>query len=107
MPVFVHDQHAKPIASVEQFRGGRIVGTAVGVRAHLLELAYSPLQQAVRHSDSDPGKILMIARSLNLDRFAVQEQSLLSIEPKSPYPERRCGRIDLLPALLDACHDPI
>ena len=50
------------------------------VAAHLLEYAQPEVLQAVGQRNPHASVILVVAGSLNLERFAVKEESLLRIE---------------------------
>ena len=54
-PALVHDQHAEPVAGVEQFRRGRIVRGADGVAAEFLQFLHAEFLQRIRHGRADAG----------------------------------------------------
>ncbi len=47
-PALVHDQHAEPVAGIEQFRRGRIVRGADGVAAEFLQFLHAEFLQRIR-----------------------------------------------------------
>jgi hypothetical protein len=79
-PVFIHDQHAEAVAGFEQFRRGRIVRSAIGVAAHLLQLRDAEILQRVRQRRAHAGMVLVIARAFENVRLAVQQKSLVLVE---------------------------
>ena len=76
----IEHQHAQLVAGVEQFRRGRIVRGAQRVAAHLLQLANAVVLHRIGQRRAHAGVVLVIAGSLQLDRLAVQEESLLRVE---------------------------
>ncbi len=80
MPGFVHHKQAQAVAKIQHFLGWRIVRSAIGVRAHLLEFAETELPDGIRHGHADTRVILVIAGALDLERFVVEEKSLPHIE---------------------------
>ena len=78
--VLVHDQQAELVALVEQLNGGRVMGTAVGVDPHFLELAQAERPQGIGHGHAHAGMVLVIADALDLQGAAIQEESAFGIE---------------------------
>ena len=76
--VFLHHQHALPVADFENFGIG-VVGAAVGVRAQLLEQRDAVFLDGVGHGRAHAGVILMVAEAAHLDVFAVEEEALVRV----------------------------
>ena len=85
----VHHQHAQTVAGVKQLGRGRIVGSAVGIRAHLLEALDAVGLQPVRERRAHAGMVLVIARALDFHGLAVQEKSLIRVETNGADTELR------------------
>jgi hypothetical protein len=64
------------------------------VAAHLLQHAQPEVLQGGRASGAHAGVVLVIAGALNLERFAVEEESLLRIElaERTPKVTRSASR---------------
>ena len=73
--VFVHDDHAQPVAGVEQFGSHRLVRKAEGVAAHFLELFDLVIVHPVGQRHAEAGEILVVARPLDFEGLAVEEKS--------------------------------
>ena len=84
-PALVQDQHAEPVADIEQFRRGRIVRGANGVAAELLQFFHAEFLQRIRDGRADAGVVLMIAGAVNLVMLAVQQKAVCLGQ------NRRCG----------------
>ncbi len=78
--VFVDDQHAQPVAGVQQFRGRRIMRTAVGIGAHVFKTGNAEFLQSIRNSRADAGVVLVIVGAFELDGFAVQKEALIRVK---------------------------
>ena len=104
---FVDHQHAQPVADLQQFGGGRVVRGPIRVAAQLLQSLDAPLEQSVRHGGAHAGVVLMIARALELDRSAVEQEPALCIELDAAHAEGRVGGIDDAIVLFDAGFEPI
>ena len=87
-PAFVHDQHAEPVAGVEQFRRGRIVRGANGVAAEFLQLLHAEFLQRIRNGRADAGVVLVIAGAVNLVMLAVQQKAVVRVEADGADAER-------------------
>src|SRR3984957_16306500 len=87
--VLVHDEHSEPVAGVEKFRRWIVVAGAVGVATHFLQFFDAEILQPIRQRRSDARMILMVAHALNFDSLAIEEKSLVRIEPNCANTERR------------------
>ena len=76
--VFLHHQHALPVADFENFGIG-VVRAAIGVRAQLLEQRDAVFLDGVGHGRAHAGVILMIAEAAHLDVLAVEEEALVRV----------------------------
>ena len=72
----VHDQHAEPVAGVEQFRRGRIVRGADGVAAEFLQFRHAEILQRIRQRRADAGHVLVIAGAVKFVMLAVQQKAV-------------------------------
>jgi len=62
--VFVHHQHAQPVAGFEQLGRRRIVRGAIGIAAHLLEPGNAEILKLVGHGRAHARVVLMVASAL-------------------------------------------
>ena len=106
-PVLVHDQHAKMVAGLEQLRGRRVVGGAIGVRAHFLQLGDAEILQPVGQRRAHAGVILVIACSLEEVGLAVEEETLLRVESERADAELRLLAIHGPSAALHRGDEPV
>ena len=97
----VEHQHSEFVAGVEKLRRRRVVRRANGVAAHFLQLPHAEILHGIRQGHADAGMILVVARALHLDRLAVQEEALVSVELQVANPEARFIAIRYGPAGLD------
>ncbi len=81
-PVLVHDQHAEPVARVEQLRRGRIVRGANAVAAEFLQLVDAEFLQRIGNGRANAGVVLVIAGAVNRVRLAVQHETLVRIKDR-------------------------
>ena len=79
-PALVHDQHAEPVAGVEQFRRGRIVRGANGVAAEFLQFFHAEFLQRIRDGRADAGVVLVIAGAVKLVMLAVQQKAVRRVK---------------------------
>ena len=87
-PALVHDQHAEPVADIEQFRRGRIVRGADGVAAELLQFLHAEFLQRIRDGRADAGVVLVIAGAVNLVMLAVQQKAVRRVKADGADAER-------------------
>ncbi|MNI44425.1 hypothetical protein D3C73_987990 [compost metagenome] len=80
LAVLIHYEQSDPVAKIQQFRGGWMMRTAVGIGAHLLQQLQLICNQTVRKRHSHSGKILMVAGAFDQQRFPVQEKPLLRVK---------------------------
>jgi hypothetical protein len=97
MPILVHHQHPEPITRVQQRHAGRVMRRPPGIAPHLLKLPDPPGLEAVGHGNSHAGKILMAGSAFDLDMVAVEEESLVRIEPNRPNAKSRRREINRSP----------
>ena len=79
-PVLIHDQHAEPVAGLEQFGRGRVVRGAIGVVAHLLEAGDAEILEPVGQGGAHAGMVLVVAGALEHVRLAIQQETFVGIE---------------------------
>jgi len=60
------------------------VGTPIGVRSHLFQLAEAELQERIRNRHTHAGVVLVAADALNLDAPIIEEKAALRIEANGP-----------------------
>ena len=72
----VHDEEAEPVAEVQQFRRGRIVGRADGIAAHLLELEQAPLPHRIVPGCAQSTRIVVQAHALQEHPLAVEIEAV-------------------------------
>jgi hypothetical protein len=80
-----HHHHAHAIAAFHPLRRGHVVRGAHGVAAHLAQHSQPEPLQPVRHRRAHSGVILVVAGALNLDGFAVEEESLVGVEVRGAH----------------------
>ena len=80
-PALVHDQHAEPVAGVEQFRRGRIVRGANGVAAEFLQFLHAEFLQRIRDGRADAGVVLVIAGAVKFVSACRSAKSLCRVKP--------------------------
>ena len=85
----VEHQHPEFVAGVEQFRSRWVVRGADPVAAHFLELPHAEILHRIRQRHADAGVILVVARPLDLDGLAVQQEALVGIELEVANAEAR------------------
>ena len=73
---FVHDQHAQPVAGVEDIRGGRVVRGADGVEPGRLEHFDAPLLRAVEGRRPQGAVVVMHAPAAQLHRSPVDLEAV-------------------------------
>ena len=93
LPRLGDDQHAQAVAGVEQRRRRRVVRAAPGVRAQMLEARDPPFVQGIGNRRADAGVVVVVARALELERPAVEEEALRGIERDRADAERRLERV--------------
>ena len=94
-----HDPHA--VAGVHELFGRGVVGGAVGVDAHLFQLAEAELPHGVGNGHPYAGMVLVVADPFDLDVLAVQPETGAAVEPDGAEPA--AGH--LLVGHLAACFD--
>ena len=75
----VQHQESHLVAEVQQFRGGRIVRSADGVAAHLLEDLELALDGAAVDGRTQCSEIVMVADSVELHLAAIEQETLFHI----------------------------
>ena len=78
--VLVDDEHAETVAGIEQLRRRRIVGGAVGVAAHRLQLPDAKILQRIGQRRAHAGMVLVVVGPLDRDPHAVQEEPGVRVE---------------------------
>ena len=90
----VHDQHAEPVAGVEQFRRGRIMRGANGVAAERLQLGDAERLERVWQGGADARHVLVIAGALQFVVLAIQQKAVRRIEADGADAERGFGLVN-------------
>jgi hypothetical protein len=85
LPRLAHHHHAHAVAGLHPLRRGHIVRGAHGVAAHLAQHAQPEPLQPVGHSRAHAGVVLVVAGALNLERLAVEEESLVGVEDRGAH----------------------
>ena len=85
LPRLAHHHHAHAVAAFHPLRRGHIVRGAHRVAAHLAQHPQPEPLQPVRHRRAHSGMVLVVAGALNLQRFAVEEESLVGIEDRGAH----------------------
>ncbi|OPZ19541.1 MAG: hypothetical protein BWZ10_00916 [candidate division BRC1 bacterium ADurb.BinA364] len=76
----VHDEKAHAVAQIQQDRRWRIVRSANGVAAHVLEYAQPALDDAVRDRRADAAGVVVLAYAAHFFRLAVASETAVGIE---------------------------
>src|ERR1019366_7378688 len=76
----VHHQEAHAVAEVHEFGGVGIVAGADGVAAHLAQDFEAALPDALRDGGADASGLMVQADAVELDAFAVEQESLVGVE---------------------------
>ena len=82
---FAHHHHAHAVTGLDPLRCGHIVRGAHGVAAHFAQHAQPVPLQPVGHGRAHAGMVLMVTGALNLERLAVEKESLVSIENRGTH----------------------
>jgi hypothetical protein len=93
-PVLRHHEQAEAIARVEQLRRRRVVGAAVRVGAHGLELRQPQLVESVGHGRADAGVVLVVTGALDLERLVVEEEAAVRVPSEGSDAERGVVGVD-------------
>src|ERR1019366_6196250 len=76
----VHHQEAHAVAEVHEFGGVGIVAGADGIAAHLAQNFEAALPDAFRDGGADASGLMVQADAVELDAFAVEQESLVGVE---------------------------
>src|ERR1019366_2527305 len=76
----VHHQEAHAVAEVHEFGGVGIVAGADGIAAHLAQNFEAALPDALRDGGADASGLMVQADAVELDAFAVEQESLVGDE---------------------------
>ena len=85
--VFVEHQHAQPVAGIEQFGRGRIVRTTIGVAAKCLQVRDAEILKRIGKGRTHPSVVLVVVGAFQFDVLAVQEKTMVGVEPYRADPE--------------------
>ena len=86
--VLVEDEQAEAVTRFQQFRVRGIMGAAHGVGAKILQAGNAKCLQSVRQGHADAGEILVGVGALEFDAAAVEEETLVGVEPNRADAER-------------------
>ena len=86
---FIEDDHAEAVAGVEEFGRGRVMGSAVGIAAVLLEGSDAEILEGVGNGGADAGVVLVVAGAVNAVGFSVEDETLVGIEADGRARRRR------------------
>ena len=98
---FVHHDEAHAVCEFQKFRRRRVVRSADAVDAHRLQDFELTFESAHIYSSAQAAQIMMIADASDLDLFAVQKKTFLSVEGEVANAERRLVAVNYFAALLD------
>ena len=76
----IHHQNSHPVAEIEEFRSGGIVTGAQSIESHLLEHLQLTLRSAGIESSTKGTQVVMIADSLELHPFAIEQETIVRSE---------------------------
>ena len=82
-----NDEKTQAVAFIEQEGRDRIVGQANGVAAHFLQPLKAPREQPIGYRHADAGVVLMHVYALELEVFAVDEESPLGVKAHVTHAE--------------------
>src|SRR5262249_9123573 len=86
---FVHHEKSFTIAEIEEFRRGRIVGSANGVDAERAKIFEAAIPDIERHGRAERGAVVMQADAVQFEIPSVQRKSVGGVEAEFADAERR------------------
>jgi hypothetical protein len=89
--VLCHDEDAELVRQVEKVGADGIVGCAPSVKAEVEERVDAVALHAGGDGSAEPAEILMLRETLDLEREAVEDESLVCVEDGGAYAD---GHID-------------
>src|SRR5579884_4068734 len=77
---FIHDQHPKMIARLDEFLRRLVMSRADRVATHFLQLCDAKVLQTIGNSHTNAGMILMIANALRKIGLPIEEQTFVCVK---------------------------